>query len=342
MLSWSRHLYRVWVGFAVGMAILVISSPGWAMGKDCRLLFQQSQYEAAARCFQALLPKLDQNQSLESVRALLKDRYLRNAAIAWNRHGEQQTQMEQKGYYKEQAIAALQQSIDQKFCQAADRCPLNQDLIRLLRGQIQYGSLAVVTGHVQANIVVVGYQFRVQGRESLKRELRPGKYTVTIEVPQRPQQVRAVEIRPKHQLVLNVTPAQIVLQEREIIIPKKIPPLVVTGYVVGGLALATGIVLSVVGVAIQANLNAVRSDPVAQAQQAEDAYHREFDTAGSLVVAGGITIGAGALILAGGVVGQVAANTTKQPDQTPLLRRSLQMTSVAPLHVFRHRTLFSE
>lgn len=300
------------------------------MAKDCRRLFEQAQYAPAARCFQGLLPKLDQDKNLEGVRPLLKDRYLRNAAIAWNRAAEQQQDIAAKGYHKEQAVLALQESIQQGYCKAAERCTFNQDLIRLLREQIGYGSLVVVTGQAQSNILVVGLHVRQEGAEPFKYDLRPGSYTVTITLPQRAPQIRKIEIKPKHRLVLNVTPTQILLQEREIIVAQKVPPLVIAGYVVGGVALAAGVILSIAGVAIQANLNAVRSDPVAQAQQAEDAYHREFDSAGSVVVAGGVAMGAGALILAGGVVGHLTSRASTQPYRTPLLRKSLDINASLP------------
>ncbi len=309
------------VGWIVGA-----EGSAWASTQSCRLMYQAKKFVASGNCFLEQVQAADANKTLAGIRSLLKDRYLRNAAIAFHQASEKQTVFGVESYWKERAVQALQRSLSKGYCKAARRCRLNQKLVQSLTEKIGYGSLVVVTGAPLATIAVKGYKFAKTAKGKARLTLRPGSYTVEVKAPGRGGNRRRITIKRKHRVLVNVTKARVVLRERQILVAKKLPPLVITGYAVGASLALVGAVLAVVGVASQANLNSQRSDPELQANLQEDAYHRDFDTAGSLVVAGGVTSGAGLLVLAGGIVGHVTANrATKAEKEIPELRSNFQL-----------------
>lgn len=305
------------IGFSSGQA--------FASSETCRGYYQLKKFTQAGNCFLSKVKSVDTNKSLTGIRSLLKDRYLRNAAIAFHQAGEQQQTSANKWFWKEKAVKTLQRSNTKGYCKAARRCKLNNRLIQTLSEQIGYGTLVVVTGSTQASILVEGFKYTSKASNKVKLKLRPGPYTVKVQTKGSPLKTRKVLVKRKHQAVVNVTEAQVVFQEKKIVVAKKLPPLVITGYAVGASLAAVGAILAVVGVASQAGLNAQRSDATAQADLQEDAYHRDFDTAGSLVIAGGVASGAGLLVLAGGIVGHVAANRATQTQSPPELRKSFRL-----------------
>ncbi|TNE44106.1 MAG: hypothetical protein EP343_30610 [Deltaproteobacteria bacterium] len=317
--------------YAVGWVSLMgwvvgLGSPAWASAQSCRSMFQAKKFVASGNCFLEQVKVADANKSLSGIRNLLKDRYLRNAAIAFHQASEKQTAPGVRSYWKERAVQALQRSLNKGYCKAARRCRLNQKLVQSLTEKIGYGTLVVVTGVPLAVIAIKGYKFAEQAKGKARLKLRPGAYTVEVKAPGRAVNRRNVTIKRKHRVLVNVTKARVVLRERRILVAKKLPPLVITGYAVGASLAFVGAVLAVVGVASQANLNSQRSDPELQANLQEDAYHRDFDTAGSLVVAGGVASGAGLLVLAGGIVGHVTANrAANAKKEIPELRSNFQL-----------------
>lgn len=300
--------------------------PSWSFGMDgaCRTLFTQKRFIAAAQCFQALTSQVDQKKQFASMANLLKDRFLTDAAISYNNASTSEKDIQKRGYLKEQAIALLQRTQKEGLCKSRNRCLRNTRWIEQFKNEIQYGRLIVFTGRSDARIHIVGYKLRKQKSVTFNEALRPGRYTIRIMQGQKEIKRKTIELKPNHSAVMDARPAKIRVVVKRILIAKKIPPLVLTGYIIGGALLIGGAVVTVLGYMNQSTLNTCRQDP--SCPQPQDVYNREFDQAGVLVTIGYVGAITGMAVIGGGIIAHtVSGSPSKKPP--PSIRRSLSLGS---------------
>ncbi|TNE47647.1 MAG: hypothetical protein EP343_19005 [Deltaproteobacteria bacterium] len=294
-------------------------------GKTCQKLGLQKSYLQQAHCFLGLFRAVDKHPVWKQDAALYKDRYLRKAALGFLRASQFRRQQGPHNHLKSQAVRWLRHSFKQGFCEAANRCRSNELLASRIHKSIHKAPLAVVTNNRKARITVVGYKYRVSRMQRFNATLPTGKYTVTIRQPGKPPQTRSLLLQHNRSTLLNITEAKILIREKRIVVAKKIPPLVVSGYVVGSTMLVLGAALMTYGVLEQGRLNGVMSDPIKNKTMTDGEFNDGFFQAEALKVAGGVTGGTGISLVLGGVIAHVAANKAakaKRP-QPPLQARQI-------------------
>ena len=309
----------------------LFSHSAHAIEKHCKSLYKQQQYLQAAQCFKKLLIVVDTKPALKSLAGLLKDRYLRHAAICYVRLAQLEKNIEKSSYYKELAIKLLLRSFKKGYCEASQRCRSNQVFSDQLRKEISYSTLVIITGNKKASIQVKGFKVQQTQTHTFNQKLRPGHYQIIIKFPQK-SSVRQITLEPNRIMTLNVTPTKIIIKQKYIYIAKKIPPLVLTSYIVGGVVAVGGLVLMIYSGMEQGRLNDIRNDPKKARTMTDNEYNQAFDTAQSYMVIGGITLGAGIAISAIGMTVHLVTHSQK-PTKTVKMLSSFLKT---PTRKFRH------
>lgn len=322
--TFSPHRSRVWFA-TMALLWLVVCSPrqSFATETRCRNYFQAQQFQKAGACYEALYVSVAQTSSSEELRKLLQDRYLYQASVAYYRQAKTEQQVERRGFFTEKAMSALKQSLAQGLCKESNRCLEYRQRSEELRQSIQYTDLIVTTQDENANITVRGFHYQETRRKNFQQELRPGGYQVLIETPGRPVRRTQIQLRGGKPLFLNVTPVQIKVIEKRIIVARQIPPLVLTGYIAGSLLVAGGAVLLIYGVGQQASLNARLQNPKENKDLSDKDYRGGMMTAQTLGVVGSIAAGLGIVALVSGAVAHVV--TRQQKARPPRLTPSVQM-----------------
>jgi hypothetical protein len=312
-------------GVFLGVGIVINSAE--AMEAPCRKHFDGAQFALAAECYKGLLKQVDQNPGVSEIRILLKDRYLVQAAISYNRAAQAAKTVDEIGLHKELAVEQVKHSLREGYCKASQRCLNHQRWVEQMVREIGYSTLIVVTGDEKAAITVSGLRISEVQKGSFNRVLRPGNYRVAIDIPGQKPRTRDIELRGNHRMVINVTPVQIQIVEKRIIIAKKVPPLVLAGYIAGGVLIAGGAALLIYGVVNQSQLNTIRQDPILNKEQSDDDYIRDFGNAQIVSISGGITAGTGVLVLVGGLIAHLAAAGTKTPPRIQLVPPEVRSTA---------------
>ena len=311
------NLFRTIASLCAGFWLLVTLAPSaLAMDAKCRALFKEKKYMFAAQCFERAVKKVEKNKQLAGVSGMLKDRFLRNAAVSYSRAGDSLTDLSQRGFLKEKAIELLNATQTKGYCKATNRCTRNKAFIVQIKKEIQYGLVIVFTGKADATITVEGYKLKKVATQTFNQQLRPGKYTITIKKKGSKDKVKKITLKPSTSALIDAKPAEIRIRVKRIIVAKKIPPLVLVGYIAGGALIVAGAIIAAVGYSGQSELNTCRQK--ADCAQDNDAYHREFDQAGTLILLGYIGAATGALVLGGGVLAHSFANSAanKTPPKT--------------------------
>lgn len=317
--------YR-WILFFLG-GVLLCPKLGVAAEQACRAHFQAQQFLQAATCYEQMLRAVDQSSQSEELRKLLKDRYLYQASVAYFRQATAESLVDKQGYFKEKAMQQLQLSLEQGLCKESNRCLEYKRRIEELRQSIQYTDMIITTQDEQATITVQGLQYRQTRRKNFQQELRPGTYQVSIESPGRPARQREIALRGGKPLFINVTPIQIKVVEKRIIVARQIPPLVLTGYIAGSLLVAAGAGLLIYGVGQQASLNARLQNPRENKSFSDKDYRDGMSLAQTLGVVGSGTAGLGLVALISGAVAHAVTGQTQANPPPP--------ASSPPMGVFR-------
>lgn len=313
-----RKMTSFLLGLVVVGAVTLLSFPAWSSETTCRSLYNTKKYVKAALCFDKLLTAVDSQKQVDEIKLLLKDRYLLQGAISMFQAAKLQQVMEPKAYYLEQATRRLQQSVDQKYCKASSRCLRHLQWIERWEKQIRYSRLTIVTGKPKATIKLSGYYFSKTHQGNLTQKVRPGKYEVVLMMPGEPKRTQTISVKPSHAVVVNVTPIKLQLVEKRIVIAKKMPPLVITGYVLGSVLAAAGAGLLAYGLVQQMNLNAVRSDPTAARNQTDSDYLQGMELGRVMGISGSIGAGAGVFLLVGSGIAQSMSGSKKKVPPPPL------------------------
>ncbi|TNE46230.1 MAG: hypothetical protein EP343_24300 [Deltaproteobacteria bacterium] len=304
--------------------LVCCSIPTWTEASEgpCRKLFQAKKFGQAATCYQKLFDSVDPTTSSEDIRVLLKDRYLRQGAVALFQQAQAQTNPAQQSYILELAIKRLSLSLKEGYCKASRRCLSHKQRIAKLRQQIQYTDLIVTTRNDKTIILVEGYKYKQTRVQNFQEALRPGEYTLTLRTPGRKDRVKTLKVRGNRPVFVNVTPVQVKIVERRIIVAKKIPPLVLTGYIAGSLLVAAGAGLLIYGVVHQASLNARLQNPAENANFSDDDYFSGMQQGQTIAVIGSAATGLGVIALASGAI---AHAVTRRKPQPPKLKKSVTM-----------------
>ena len=308
------------IGFL--LVLLCWSGTAWAVilqESDCHRLIRTNQLRLAGQCYLQLFKALCQQKKESPDTPVQKDHFLNRAAMSFYHYAKRHTAVEVKAYHTEKAMKLLMQSFQQGFCEAGDRCRSNRLLAEKLRKEVRYTPFVVVTGHKAARVQVTGYQFKQAQYFQFNRKLRPGKYRVAISYPGQPARTKTVALRPGVGVTINVTPVDIKLVEHRLLIPKKVPPLVISGYTFGGVALALGLGIIVYGAVEENRLNSIISDPLRARALSHDQYQSSFQQAQNVKTAGFVTGGTGLAILVSTVVAHVATNQSKQKNKKLLI-----------------------
>jgi len=305
-------------GWIVGFFLFLAAFPAEASEKICKQSFQAKKFIKAAKCYQKLVKTVDSNKAFANILPLLKDRYLRHAAISFNQAAEASAQLTHKAFYKEKAAQMLLISFQKGYCEAANRCRSNRRLADMLQKQVGYSTLVIVTGNPKAKLGIKGHMYSKETTKDFNKRIRPGKYDIMLTEPGKPVRKKSIDLKPNHTLTLNMSSPQVRVVEKKIIIAKKVPPLVLAGYGVGGALMAAGVGMIIYSVLAQTGLNEIRQDPKQNKDQTDEQYNADFDSAEAIKIAGGAVIGAGVLALAGSVVAHLVANASNKKKKVIL------------------------
>jgi hypothetical protein len=251
--------------------------------------------------------------------SLLKDRFLRDAAISWSNAANAESTPPKRAYLKEIAANTLRDSIKKGFCKASNRCNQHKQLHAQLLKEVGYGQLIVWTGKPGSNIKVTGWKHDKTHKGQISTKIRPGSYKIVISIQGKVTKTKSIIIPPNRSVLLDAKPAEIKVVVKEIIVAKKIPPLVLAGYIAGGALLIGGTVLAILGYTSQTTLNTCRQNP--DCAQNDEQYNREFDQGSTFVTIGYITAATGILVAGGGLVAHMTSGKPSPPP--PAMKRSL-------------------
>lgn len=326
MLQGQRSVLLVVWGWVIGVLVCVFGvGEAWSQMAEspCRDLFQQKAFARSAACYERLFLGVDKQTASLEIRNLLKDRYLLHAAIAWIRESRKENRVGLRSYGIEQAMEKLQHSTEKGYCKASNRCLRYLRWLEEWRKEVQYGRLTVVTGHEQAQIVLVGFRYRLEVQGNFSRIVRPGAYELRLNIPGQSLRKEAIVLRKSHHLVVNVTPVKLQVVEKQIVLAQKVPPLVISGYSVGGALGVAGTVLFVYGIVQQLNLNAGRREPEVHRLQSEPDYLQGMEVGRVLAISGTIAAGTGIFLLVGsGIAHQMSRSSRRE---VPRMDLSMQL-----------------
>lgn len=288
---------------------------------DCQRDIRNQRLLFAAQCYVRLYQAIHKTGQAKQGTPVRKDHFLNRAALSYYHFAKRNLNPAQKAYYTEKAMHLLLRSFKQGYCEAADRCRSNRMLAEKLRQEIQYTPLVVVTGQKTARIKIVGYQFQQVKYAQYNRKIRPGRYTVTISFPGKRIHTKVVMLRPGFGITINVTPINLKLVEHRLLVPKKAPPLVVTGYTLGGLAFLTGAGIAIYGITEEIRLNGIVSNPLTARTLPAQEYESGFKQSQTVKTAGFVTSGAGLALLVSAIVAHVVTNRSTQKNKTLLIAK---------------------
>lgn len=311
---------KVLVSLLVAALLLLSTAPAFALDQKCRALYANKRLEAAASCYTSLAKEVQSNKTLASVVKVLRDRFLRNAAVLFNKAAQKQTKLDHKGELYERAISKLKET--RQTCDATRRCKQNEAFIKELKEAIGYGRLIVITGQSDALISVTGYRHRSSAKKLYNKQLRPGRYEIQVKQGGRVKKRTKMTLKPGHSAVIDAKPAQIKIVEKRIIVAQTIPPLVLVGYIAGGAILLGGIGLTAGGYGWQVDLNNCRQN--ASCPQQSNVYNREFDQGQTFVTLGYVVAATGILLTGGGAIAHLIAARASARKPPPLKRKLTQ------------------
>jgi hypothetical protein len=272
---------------------------------------QAKEYAKAGRCYELLLPEVDRDPRQKEFALLLKDRFLRNGALAYQRAAQGEKEPSQRAIFLEAGIALLKVSYREGYCQASGRCKQNGDLSEQMSAAVGYGKLLVGTQDPKAILEVQGVEYkRTESGTFNDPQIRPGRYEVTIRFVGKPPMKREVEVAAGGQVALEVTPAQIKVREIRISTEKKLPPVIFGTYIAGAILALGGAGLGTYGLLQQADLNAQMNDLQRNQTLSDQAYRDGRGTAQILTVVGISALGLGVAVILGGVIAHQASGAS--------------------------------
>lgn len=305
IVCFKRYCCR-WVGYwVVGLGLLPCAGV-WAntwKKADCVGLFEQKKFSEAGVCFERVGLAMGDPVRLPVIKRYEKGLLLRNAAIAWHRAASESIQVDVAAYLHERAVQSLQRYRQEKLCETTSRCRSALDLESQLVGLIGYAQLTVVVHEPNAQVLVRGYEYRLEKSGDVSIRVRPGSYQIQVVYSKAPPdlQRRLVQIVAKTSMIQSFFPAGHK--------PRPISKLSVGLYSAGAITLASGGVLLGVGGISWVSAENQWFNPSAK-MSIKDELVQQRQMAQPLFWSGVGAIGVGALLM---VLGGVFHRSTPLP-----------------------------
>lgn len=188
---WSGKLLAPRQAFASGEAI-------------CARWFRQKRYEQSARCFVQLVAALKGKRS--DTQRFQAGLWLRNAAVALRRAAKLEKRSEHGAYLRERALRLLERYLRGSLYSTPTQKRIVENMKSGLESKIAYTDLTVLSGRMEATIRILGYRYKGDGKGSVTKRLRPGRYTVLVRYPKMPETARTVTLPPGQPQVLRFAP----------------------------------------------------------------------------------------------------------------------------------------
>ncbi len=289
----------------------LFASSAWSIEVDvlCVKFYQSMQFRKAALCFRSLSDAMGDLRRLKRRQRLQKGRYLRNAAMSFQRAATQQTKPPLQLVLKEQALRLYKHILRGRLCETASRCKRLQKRMTDLKKSIGYASLSIqVVGRVK-RISVYGFHFSHQISGSWKGSLRPGRYKVVVVYPQSLAQEKALTLKPGESQQFVVRPLR-----RQAPRQTRVPTYSWVGYIGGGVALAAGGTLLAVGLGNRQATQTCWVSPSCNDIVSESERVVALDSAEQMawIGAGAAALGV-AMLLSGGIVQAIQPQTSTPP-----------------------------
>ena len=321
------------------MGVFWVASLSWLLGfpldasaqqeADCQRFFREKSFDKAGACYEGVRKSVLAKKR-DEFRDLLEDRYLRNGAVSYAQAAKATNEAGKQSRLRMQAASLLFLSVRSGTCQASNRCDQHRILAERLQEQAQATPLGILTGSEEARITVRGEAYEKRSLGSFNERVLPGRYKVEIVYSPNQTQQREVEIKPGVAFTLNATPTQIKLLEKRIVVADRTPPLVLAGYIAGGVIVAAGIGMLVYAPLEQGRLNAVMEDFKTARTLTDEEYNNGFDQAQTIKVIGAVALGVGVLVVGAALIGQFLAVGSKKETIQPLPGLSLQPPLAPP------------
>ncbi len=308
---------RFFFAFLLCCVVWPVSASAQNNEATCQKLYKTSTFLQAGDCYKSLIGTL-RTRKRDDFRDLLEDRYLRNGAICYAKAAEQPAHQASKAVLQGRAADLLMESFRSGTCKASGRCESNRKLADQLLRKIKAAPLAVLTGNEEARITVTGVEYNRQALGQFSESVRPGLYTVEVFFPPNNKKVQAVEIKPGLGKTINISPDKINILEKNVVIANQTPPIVIVGYVVGGIVLAAGIPMIIYAPLEQGRLNGILSDPKTAKTITDEQYNNEFNTAGTILTVGVIAAAVGVVILGAAAIGHALSQSSQTETTRPL------------------------
>jgi hypothetical protein len=299
------------VGCAVlGLSLCAVARQAKASAVACAEQMKAKAYAQAASCYELAAQQVDQDPSQKAFATLLKERYLRYSALAYQRAAEG-AQEAPKAFFLERAVEMLTITFREGYCRAARRCRQNRLLADQMKAQIRYGTLVISSKDPKARIVVKGFRYTQAREKDFTEEVRPGAYQITIRFADTPVQTREVVVPPGDRVLLDVSPTQIKIKVRRVYASRQLPPLILASYIGGVLVIVGGGALGVVGLVRQNEVNARMGDPKQNIAYTDKQFSGDLGAAQIMTVIGMSALGLGIAIVVAGVVAQQTLSPKK-------------------------------
>ncbi|MCB9643780.1 MAG: hypothetical protein H6728_11965 [Myxococcales bacterium] len=302
------------------LAFLSLPSVVWGANKvekACRAMFSMGEFLEAADCYDGLFQRVDKEPSWAKRRMLLKERFLRHGSLCYRKAAGKVATKEEADFLRERAAALLLRTFREGYCESSFRCRTNRQQAEALKKEIGYTPLVVVTGSKEAKVSVKGYKYQGDATGDFNQPLRPGHYQIRVQGVAGKVQSKKIELKRGVMVTLNVTPAQIQIIEKRILVAKTIPPVVVVGYTIGGGLALSGAILLVVGLVWQNQLNALISDPLRNESLLDKDFHEDYNRAETLSIVGASVGGVGVALLIASLILHFAKDTPAGPVKKP-------------------------
>lgn len=301
----------------------------------CSKLAAGKAYPESAQCFLRLSSKI-QRATSSKVERKLKGLYMLNASKLFAKEATKLNHTVKSSFFREKAAHVLRTYLKQKLCTQTFRCQEVQGRLWKLEQQIQYGQVTLVAKG-KGKLSISGYRYKREFVFPPNRSvrLRPGTYKCVVVYSTGLSTVKDITVQPKATKIVTLTPPKprtVRIVKRIIQRPKPRPKpkaknmsrAWVWGTLIGGgVALAAGVTLAVVGsnqaqdsrarveklAAKQGGLNREDIQPLDRDYATLDEEQlnilEQYDRGALLNTIGWIASGVGAAALVAGTVGFV-------------------------------------
>lgn len=309
------------------LAFGMFSSVAWSTEVDvmCVGFYHKQEYVRAAQCFRSLALAMGASPKLAKRQRLQKGRYMRNAALAYQRAAKMQVAMRDKKLLQDKAYQLYEHILKHNLCDSKLRCQRAHKQKGLLYKAIGYVPLQIKTGGFKASVQIQGYQFRKKSLGDWVGRVRPGTYIITVRVPNRPLVRKTIAAQGP-----NGEPIRYIYKPPQKP-PKstKLPTYSWVGYIGGGAAILAGSVVLAVGLGSRQSAYSCWTTPQCSTITGEDQKQAALNTATQNIwVGASIAATGGVLMLSGGIL---HATQNRQNTNKKLANRWDGLTRMEPL-----------